>query len=107
MLQSLTASDASLGLPLTALTGYTFGVMTIEQLRLVWKTQPFHPFDMHLADGRKVPVRHQEFLAMSPSGRTVIVYQPDDSFNIIDLLLVTDLEIKKNGKVRKKTRRSA
>ena len=31
---------------------------------------------------------------MSPSGRTIIVYQPDDSSNIIDLLLVTDLEVK-------------
>ena len=29
----------------------------------------------------------------SPSGRTMIVYQPDDSFNIVDLLLVTDLEV--------------
>ena len=33
----------------------------------------------------------------SPSGRTVVVYQPDDSLNIVDMLLVTDLEIKPNG----------
>lgn len=40
-------------------------------------------------------------LASAPSGRTVIVYPPDDSFNIVDLLLVTDLEVRpgtqKNG----------
>jgi hypothetical protein len=29
-----------------------------------------------------------------PSGRTVLVAQPDDTVNIIDLLLVTDLELK-------------
>ena len=52
---------------------------------------------MHLADGRHIPVLHREFLMPSPSGRTVVVYQPDDSLNIIDLLLVTDLEIKPNG----------
>jgi hypothetical protein len=49
---------------------------------------------MHLADGRQLPVVHREFLAISPSGRTTIVYQPDESFNIVDLLLVTDFEVK-------------
>jgi hypothetical protein len=71
--------------------------MTIEQLRNFYNAQPFQPFLMHLADGRNIPVRHREFLMPSPSGRTVIVYQPDDSFNIIDLLLVTDLEVTSNA----------
>ena len=30
----------------------------------------------------------------APSGRTITVYQPDDTLNVIDLLLVTDLEVK-------------
>ena len=71
--------------------------MTIEKFRELWQASPFRPFNIHLADGRAITVRHREFLAMSPSGRTVIVYQPDDSHNIIDLLLVTDLEVKGNG----------
>jgi hypothetical protein len=35
----------------------------------------------------------------APSGRTIVVQQPDDSLNIIDLLLVTDLEVggRENG----------
>ena len=74
--------------------------MTIEQFRNLYRTQPFQPFVIHLADGREVPVHHQEFLALGPSGRTVIVYQPDDSFNIIDLLLVTDLEVKPAAALR-------
>jgi hypothetical protein len=39
-----------------------------------------------------------------PSGRTIFVAQPDDSVNIIDLLLVTDLELKatRNGTRKQK-----
>jgi len=41
----------------------------------------------------------------APSGRTLSVYQPDDTVNVIDLLLVTDLEVKPaangSGKRRK------
>jgi hypothetical protein len=68
--------------------------MTIQQVRKLYDAQPFQPFVMHLADGREVPVHHREFMASAPNGRTVIVYQPDSSFNIVDLLLVTDLEVK-------------
>jgi len=52
---------------------------------------------MHLADGRAIPVRHRDFLISSPSGRTTIVYQPDDSFDIVDVMLVTSLRVKSNG----------
>jgi hypothetical protein len=68
--------------------------MTIDQLRHMYQQHPFQPFAIHLADGRQIPVVHRDFIISSPSGRTAIVYQPDDSFNIIDLLLVTDLEVR-------------
>jgi hypothetical protein len=68
--------------------------MTIERLRTFRDAQPFRPFVMHLADGRAIPVIHREFIMPSPSGRTVSVYQADDTLNVIDLLSVTDLEIK-------------
>jgi hypothetical protein len=68
--------------------------MTIEQLRTVYDAQPFRPFVLHLADGRSIPVRHREFIMTAPSGRTIVIMQPDDSLSIIDLLLVTELEIK-------------
>jgi hypothetical protein len=72
--------------------------MTSERVRQLWKSEPFQKFTIHLADGRKIPVLHREFLAISPSGRTATVYQPDDSLNIVDLPLVTDLEIRPNGR---------
>ncbi len=78
--------------------------MTIEQLRTIYNAQPFRPFTIHLADGREVPVHHREFIMAVPSGRTLFVCQPDDTVNIIDLLLVTDLELKPatNGSSRRR-----
>jgi hypothetical protein len=80
--------------------------MTIEQLRNLYNAQPFQPFTMHLADGRAIPVMHREFMASAPSGRTVTVYQPDDTMNVIDLLLVTDVEVKPKSDGSSKRRRS-
>jgi hypothetical protein len=67
--------------------------MTIEQLRTLHQARPFKPFTINLADGRAIPVLHNEFLSRSPSGRTIIVHQPDDSFELIDYLLITSLEV--------------
>ena len=67
--------------------------MTIDQIRQLHRAQPFQPFVMHLADGRQAPVHRRESMALSPSGRTVLVYQPDDSLEIVDLLLVASLEV--------------
>lgn len=77
--------------------------MTIEKVKELYDATPFRPFTIHLADGRAIPVLHRDFIMAAPSGRTLIVMQPDDSMNIIDLLLVTDVELKpgRNG-VRKK-----
>lgn len=79
--------------------------MTIEQIRNAYERLPFDPFVIHLADGRAVPVMAREFISPAPNGRTIVVWQPDSSMNIIDLLLVTDLEFKpaKNGKTRKRS----
>ncbi|HUY88102.1 MAG TPA: hypothetical protein VMV10_05180 [Pirellulales bacterium] len=80
--------------------------MTIERFHELLDAQPFQPFTIHLADGRAVPVVHREFIASAPTGRTVVVFQPDDTLNIIDLLLVTDLEIKTpNGSASKRRKR--
>lgn len=80
--------------------------MTIEQVRDAYEAQPFRPFVIHLADGRQVTVHSREFMAAAPSGRTIVVYQPDDRMHIIDLLLVTDLEIKTRSNGVKRRRRS-
>ena len=65
--------------------------MTIEQLRKHYHAKPFRPFTMHLADGRAIDVEHPEFMALSPSGRTVVVYTEPQAAETIDLLLVTSI----------------
>jgi len=44
-----------------------------------------------------VPVDHPEFLAQSPSGRTISVGLQDGTHEVIDLLLVTSLKPRANG----------
>jgi hypothetical protein len=76
--------------------------MSIQQLRSLHQAAPFHPFTIYTADGRKFHVPHREFLSHSPSGRTIIVFEEDESFHIIDLLLVTELEVRNGSKKRGK-----
>ena len=79
--------------------------MTLERFVETLNYQPFRPFTIHLADGTSVPVVSREFVASSPSGRTVVVFDPNDRMNIIDLLLVTKLEVESatnGGRGRKK-----
>jgi hypothetical protein len=73
----------------------------ISELQKLYDAEPFRPFFIHMADGRKIPVKHREFMALSPSGRTAYVYQLNDDSDIIDVGLVTALELRKslsNGK---------
>ncbi len=75
--------------------------MTIEQLRKMHQAQPFHPFEIHLADGRSLLVNHPECLAISPPGRTIGVGLADGTIEIVDLLLVTSLKPRANGRTRR------
>ena len=78
--------------------------MTIDQLREVHRARPFQPFTLHLADGRPIRVPHPEFLAyFSPRARTVSVAISEHAFEIIDLLLVTSIEVG-NAKARRRKR---
>jgi hypothetical protein len=81
--------------------------MTIEQIKKLYSAQPFQPFVLHLASGREVPVIHRDFIMAAPSGRTLVVALPDDTFDIIDLLLVSDVVVgtSKSSNGRHKRRR--
>jgi hypothetical protein len=59
---------------------------------------------MYLAGGGTLTVTHPESLAYSPSGRTIVVVAPDDSTQIVDLLLVSRIEVAGNGRKRSSRR---
>ncbi len=56
------------------------------------KRQPFQPFRIMVADGQTYDVRHPEHLAFSGKGRLIAIWQEDDSFATLDLLLVTGIQ---------------
>lgn len=68
--------------------------MTTDQFRATLHQQPFRPFTIRMADGRAVEVAHPDFVAQSQTGRTVIVFQADESYSVLDLLLMTELQVK-------------
>jgi hypothetical protein len=75
--------------------------MKIEEVRKLLHAEPFRPFLIHVADGGRIPVKHEDFVALAPTGREMIVYQPDGMWQVIDVLLVTWLQvIAKNGSKR-------
>ena len=67
--------------------------MTIADLRAVHQARPYLPFVIHAADGRTFPIPHNEFLAYDPEGRTILALRTDGTFSILDLSLVTELEV--------------
>lgn len=68
--------------------------MSPEQFRETREASPFHPFVIHMADGRSYSVPHRDFcMQAAPGYRTVVVYRAEGAFSIIDLNLVTELEV--------------
>ena len=64
--------------------------MDLAGIREALGHQPFEPFAMHLADGRSLGVRHPEMVAVGR--RRIIVVQPDDSWSVIEPLMVVSLD---------------
>jgi len=68
--------------------------MTTEQLRSTRDAIPFLPFSLHLADGRSFRVPHRDYLLISPHGRIAFVFRTEnEAFNIVDVMLITDLSV--------------
>ena len=53
-----------------------------DEIRSLLHSQPFAPFDLHLADGRKFHVALPDFIATARKPDKAIVYREDDAFNI-------------------------
>jgi hypothetical protein len=66
--------------------------MSADELRKCIMASPFRPFTLTIADGRRIPVLGRDFILMAPEkGRTVVVYQRNDDFDILDTLLITGI----------------
>ena len=67
--------------------------MRAEQIREAQRAQPFHPFTMHLADGREFTVSHPDFLWISRTGRLAHVEDLAGNAELIDPMMVVSLTI--------------
>ena len=69
--------------------------MKADAMRKLVHARPFRPFVVHVADGGGLPVKHEDFVALAPSGREMIVYRHDrpDDYEVVNLRLVTRLEV--------------
>lgn len=65
--------------------------MSKDSLRSLLQAVPFQPFTIHLPGERRIAVIHPDYVFITPNGREAIVYQKDNTFNMVDLRLVTDL----------------
>ena len=64
--------------------------MDLNSIRNALREQPFRPFELCLADGRRIPVKHPEFVAMNQ--RIVIVTDEESDTKILEPLLIVSLE---------------
>jgi hypothetical protein len=66
--------------------------MSADELRKCIVASPFRAFTLNIADGRRIPVLGRDFVLMAPEkGRTVVVYQRNDDFDILDTMSITGL----------------
>lgn len=64
--------------------------MDLNSIRNALRQEPFKPFVLCLADGRRIPVKHPEFVAMNQ--RIVIVTDDESDTKILEPLLIVSLE---------------
>lgn len=74
--------------------------MDLNSIREAVRREPFVPFALCLAGGRRILVKHPEFLAMNK--RIVVVTDEESATKILEPLLIVSLEQTvsppKNGK---------
>jgi hypothetical protein len=63
---------------------------TNQQVRAMQTAQPFRPFLVKLADGRRFEVRHPENVACSQNGREMVLFDGDE-MHMLEMLLVIEL----------------
>jgi hypothetical protein len=65
--------------------------MRPSAIRDVRDKAPFQPFELHLADGRAVPVVTPHHIMISPRNDEFAVYLPDGTLEVVDGKLVTSI----------------
>jgi hypothetical protein len=68
--------------------------MKIEELKKVKDRRPFEPFEVRIADGRSLLIKHPDAVAWDPEqSRIVICGLAGSGWEIVDVALITSLGI--------------
>ena len=91
----LTVADARAQARLahTARQGYQHH-MSPDAVKKFMHATPWKPFTLCLADGRKIDVPHPDFISISRAGRTVVLTNVDDEFEMVDVFLILSAKTK-------------
>ena len=65
--------------------------MSKDEIKKAIKTIPFRPFSVRLADGTQVAIPTSDHGSISPSGRTLVVFE-DDGTRLIDTTLILEMK---------------
>lgn len=57
----------------------------MDDIRKRYWAEPFEPFDLELYDGRTIRVHQRDLIALSPTGKSVFVGQPDGEDDLVRL----------------------
>jgi hypothetical protein len=72
--------------------------MNAAELKQLLHATPFRPFTVYLASEKAFAVPHVDFAALSPTGRTLIVFRKEDGvFDILDVPLIARLEVQETA----------
>lgn len=67
--------------------------MAPDRIRDLIRAIPFKPFIVELGSGKRVAVKHTDYVSLSPAGRTLVVHDDDEHMEIIDVFLITNISI--------------
>jgi hypothetical protein len=73
--------------------------MTTEAFKAAQlNASPFHPFVVHLNDGRALAVKHPDFVALSPKGWEAMIWTEASTPESIDLDAVTSRKVTRKSR---------
>jgi hypothetical protein len=68
--------------------------MTHHDIKKLAARRPFRPFSIHLTDGQVLDVRREEEIGLHPhTKKTVVVFEPDGGYWIIDIGQIATLQV--------------
>ena len=69
-----------------------FKRMTRQVIQKAMTHKPFRRFSVRLSDGELVAIKGEHTAAVHPKGKTMIIFEQDGGYRIIDIALITELQ---------------